>query len=251
MKKLAILLIALLLIGTLAACQTQPAPPEEEDEEVLRGVVEGADEEPDDIQEESPEEPDEEPDTGPVENSDDDIVYDLPDLTLIGHDLADSQLFESATLSLDLVGEETVQVIVFREGDTWEGMGFLDSFLGGVELFYAVFPEELATIGLTAVDMLSGMIAGGLAYEDELAPSDISAIHATADGKTALFAAASPEQYDEVGILLVQQIPGTDTILMMSILLDLMFWEESDELVLAGLSEYIGFDLRAFVAHWL
>lgn len=250
MKKLVVLLFIALVIAGLAACGGADEPPAQE-EETLGRYDDGALEE----------KYDEPPDTGPVEyaieymeNLASEILYILPELVLFDHDLRGSELLEPATLYLDWGGEHSVQVAVLQGGETWEDGFFVESFWGGLELIYTSFPP--ATEAQRAVDTLSQMVADAWAYEPELAPSEASAIHATPDGQTALFAAAGPFDFgeDEIGILILQQIPETGDIFMLSIFfldLDLEGNSIRAHALLTELSFHIGFDLFSLVGAWL
>jgi len=251
MKKLAILLIALLLIGALAACQSSnESPAEEEYEEARNTFVET----PDNINEETPEEELDEPPIEPAGDllePDHAVLYDLPDLTLFNHDLSGSALFEHATLAFGVDAEASVRVLVFQDSEGWIGHGFVESWLGNIDIAYDVIPSDFMP-GLAPAELLSAVIAEAFATAAEFTPSEFSNIRASSDGQTALFAAllGSQQQYDEIGIVIVQQLPGTDDMFTLNILLDFLFWEEEDDDALAELSTHIGLDLHALVAEW-
>ncbi|MCL2842293.1 MAG: hypothetical protein FWE28_02335 [Oscillospiraceae bacterium] len=247
MKKLAILLIAVLLIGALAACQaSNERDYEEEREEVARAVAEESDPAYEQMPEEEldePEEPESEEQADVPLNLDDAVVYDLTGLTLFNHDLGDSTLFEHADL-YDMDSEMSVQVAIFQDGDTLEDETAVESSLGGIGLFYL-------TPGFTAEEMLHSWIADLYRYADEGGtPETTSVVRASADRQTALFAVSSPDEYDEVFIVLVQDMPGMEVAVIMGVLLDLTVWEAEDDAILAELGTHIGVDLHELVAMW-
>ena len=251
MKKFAILLIALLLIGTLAACQASREEPVEEEYEAILSLAPERNNVIEEPSEEEPDEPTEEVGNDPLDADQAvEVVYDLPDLSLFNHDLSGSVLLEHAILYLDMDGT-SMQVAVFRDGDTRGGDTFVDSWFGSIDLFYEVMPSNLVPIpGLNAAEWLTVLVAESFDVDDEFAPSAISPIRASADGQTALIVALGPEAHDEIGIMLAQQLPGTDDMFMMGILLDSLFWEEEDEAALAELGALIGLDLRELVTEW-
>ena len=254
MKKLAIFLIAVLLMGALVACggSTDEEDYDVEYDETLRAAEESADVVDDTEDEEPDEEPDEpEEETPPTEqerepfNLDDAIVHDLPGLTLFNHNLGGSTLLEQVTLE-DWDGEASVQVLVFQDGDTWDEMSFAMSQLGGIELFYEF------DSGVTVMDFIAEFMEHLEHFaDDEYAPSEVGTIRVSADEQALVLPMLGPEGYDEAAIMLVQNVPGSDGVIMLGMLLDRMFWTAEDDAVLTELGTHFGVDLHEFVAAWL
>jgi len=54
-----------------------------------------------------------------------------------------------------------------------------------------------------------------------------------------------------VMLYLAQNVPGSNDVVVLDILLFPHLWEEYDEEVLAELSQHIGLDLRAYISEFL
>ena len=254
MKKFAIFLIAMLLIGTSAACQDSTV------EEVYDIVCEEAQRAAAELANNATPSPEQAPEERPLERAEappsarqaekplhpgDAIAYDLTGLVLFNHNLGSSALFEYATL-YSQNAETDVQVLVFQGDATRMGGTFIESSRGGIELFYEFEPDQTAMTFIA--DVMEFM---ELATDDEYAPSEIGPIRVSADEQTAAVAVLGPEGYDEIAVMLVQNMPGTDGAAMLVILLSRMSWGAGDDAALTELGTYLGVDLHKFVAAWL
>ena len=238
MKKCLVLLLVILLIGTFAACggsdtPTPPIPPapgssgpsEPETATTLPGEL--------------PED----------EFSDFTIIEDLSPINLINHDIGDSDLLDAVTFRT-LLGAEIASVTIISEHEELEHENayiFVDAW--GIWLYYFARRHE------TAVESVIRGLEEDIEEEWFFPDSHlvVSDVRATADHQMALLVVTEELTNGEVLVMLylAQNVPGSNDVVVLDILLFPHLWEEYDEEVLAELSQNIGLDLRAYISEFL
>jgi len=240
MKKVLVLLFALLLLGSLAACDlidslpipggsdsSVPTVPPAPIFTPLPGFPElGLD-------------PDSELDFEYT------IVIDLPEITLIHHDLSGSDLLEpimfQTFLGIDIAPvtiisayDELVQENAFIFNDAW-----------AIELYYFARRHE------NAVQSLIGSFEADVEGEWILPDShlEISDLRTTKDQQTAFLAVTEELTNGMVRILLymAQTVPDSNDVVVLDVVLFPHLWEAHDDVVLHELSQHIGLDLRTYL----
>jgi len=237
MKKYLVLLLVILLIGTFAACggsdtDTPPLPAPGSS-----GPLEPA--EATTLPEELPE----------SEVADFTIVTDLPAINLINHDLSGSDLLEAVTFRT-LLGAEIASVTIISDHEELEHENafiYVDAW--AIELYYIARRHE------TAVESVIRAFEEDVEEEWFFPDSHlvVNDIRASADHQMALLVVTEELTNGEVLVLLylAQNVPGSNDVVVLDILLHPQIWEEYDEEALRELSHHIGLDLRTYISEFL
>jgi len=253
MKKLLVLLLVLLLVGTLAACDALPfggnndtANGNDNDDTPPQGIVTLPAELPEDDDYDD-ETPDDVPHT--EQHGDFTVIHDLVGFTLIDHDLASSDLLEPLMLR-SVLGAEFATVTIISD---WEelihenGWIFIDAW--AIEIYYFTRRHETAVesvIGSFEADYESGYF-----FPDSyLALGDV---HATPDENMAILSLVEELTSGHVRVLvyLAQVVPGTRDVVLMEFVFYPHLWEAQDEDVLSALSHHIGIDLSVYLSDFV
>jgi len=238
MRKYLVLLLAILLIGTFVACNvvdslpipgsSTPVP--------LPAVT------PPVVLPELPELPG-------TEVSGFTIVEDLPEITLINHDLRASDLLEAVTFRT-LLGAEIADVSIISAYDTLEHENaYIFNDAWAIEIYYFARRHE------TAVESVIRSFEADVEAEWFFPDShmDLSDIRATADHEMA-FLVVTEELTNgvvRIHLYLAQNVPGSSDVVLMDVVLYPHLWEEFDEAVLSELSYHIGLDMRAYLREFV
>jgi len=235
MKKYLILLLVLLFVGTFAACNAIDSLP-------FPGGNNPPASPP--VIPPRPELPTL-PDLSEFADSGFTIVEDLPEISLINHDLGDSDLLEAVTFRT-LLGAEIGDVTIISDYDILEHENasiFNDAW--AIELYYFARRHE------TAVESVIKSFEADVEVEWFLPDShlEISDVRATADHQMAFLVVIEELTNGVVRVFLylAQNVPGTNDVVLMDVLMYPHLWEEYDDLVLSELSSHIGLDLRAYL----
>ena len=171
------------------------------------------------------------------------VVFDLSGLNLINHNLADSVLLTS----VELLGN---QVIVVDGVDLdQQDVSILDN-----DTVYAIFNDAWA-IELYYFTRRSGNAVDAVAWSarrddvhflDDEATLDVGIIRANADSTTALMSMRSDSE-DIVLLYLAQNLPGSNNVIVLDIVVYMFLLEEGDDALIAELSNYLGVDLSQYI----
>jgi len=237
MKKLILLLMAVLLIGSLSACAEMerlfPWLPEFGTAAPAEDPLLGED--------------------APSQISGHPVVYDLDDMNLINHDLDGSDLLEHITL-YTTAGTESAIVTIISDGayyENWElqageGIIFVDAW--SIELYY--FSRRRETAAESVAWSFERDREDGYFIEDSVLTA--SPIRASADRQTAFLAVREELENGRVRVLLylAQNVPDSNEVVLLDMVLFPGLWEtqeEHNDAVLEAFSELIGIDLSVYL----
>jgi len=177
------------------------------------------------------------------------IVEDLPAINLINHDLSDSDLLEAVTFRT-LLGAEIADVTIISEYDDLEHENahiFNDAW--AIELYYFARRHE------TAVESVIRSFEADVEAEWFFPDShlEISDIRATSDHQMAHLVVIEEFTNGIVRVLIymAQNVPGSNDVVLLDVVLYPHLWEEYDEAVLSELSFHIGLDLRVYLREFV
>jgi len=172
------------------------------------------------------------------------VVTDLPDLNLIGHDLAGSTRLESMTLYTE-AGRAMTAVTIVRDGENTVTNGTIFNDAGAIELYY--FPRGNETAVDAVIWSANGDIGDGYFSEDSTLT--IGSIRASEDHQMAYLTIVEKmaNGVEIVCFYIAQNIPGTNDVVLLDIVLFTNLWDSRSNAVLAELSEHIGINLGAYL----
>ena len=232
MKKVLLLLLAVLLLGSLAACDVVDSLP-------FPGGTTGEISGPVGIAE---------PPAG-LADLDFTIVTDLPEISLIYHDLDDSNLLESIMFR-SFLGADIAPVTIISEYDELvHDNAYILNDAWAIELHYFARRHE------TAVQSVILSFEGDRDTEWIFPDSHLTMrdVRATEDHQMAFLAVTEELTNGAVRILLyiAQNVPGTNDVVILDVVLFPHLWEAHDDVVLHELSRHIGLDLRTYLTEFL
>jgi len=178
------------------------------------------------------------------------IIHDLTGLNLIDHDLGDSTRLEQATLRT-MQGRDIVDVTVISGEDIEieDGFIFSNSETWSIVMFYADRQRE------TAVD--SAIRSMEQDKEDSIildadSTLTIGPVRASADEQTAMLIVReeTPDGFVAFHIYMAQNIPNSNTVVVLTLWLWADFFEGQDRRILAELSDHIGVDFQAIITEF-
>lgn len=242
MKKIALLLVFILLAGTLSACFDQlpmlnDAPAQQEASPPPVASPAQGDDRP--SQEEAPR-------AGfGFRLGEFEVVEDLSGLRLFDHDLSGSTLLEPIVFT-NILGGESATVLSISGGEIstqLDGFLFIDAW--AIELYYFARSHENASESVVQRAIED--------YENGYFLSDTSLsvgpVRTSADHQTAFLVILEtlPTGESRVCIYLAQNVPGTNEVIAMDITLYPDLWESYDDAILAELSSQLGVNLSAYL----
>jgi len=252
MKKLLVLLLALLLVGTLAACGAIPFfggnDTNTESEEAASPPPEITTlpaEIPDDI--EDIEIPDDVPDADEYDTFT--IIHDLEGFNLVAHDVTDSDILELIMLRSVLDVNIAYVTIISDWDELIHESGWILNDARAIEIYYFTRRHETAVVSIIG-SFEADYDAGFFAPDSYLALGDI---HATPDEDMAIFSLVEEFVNGQVRVLvyLGQVIPVTRDVVLMEFVFYPHLWEARDNDILAALSHHIGIDLSVYLADFV
>jgi len=174
-----------------------------------------------------------------------DVITDLSGLNLIDHDLTGSDMLEHTELTTFLRGVEfaTVTIISYAETAEWNGVIFNDAW--AIELYYFARRHESA---LEAVVWSANYdLDSGYFFSDSYL--EIGSVRTSADHQTAYMVIVEEMRNGNVRICfyLAQNVPDTNEVVLLDIVLFLNLWDRHDDVVLAELSQHIGINLSTYM----
>ena len=177
------------------------------------------------------------------------VVTDLPEINLIYHDLADSDLLEPVMLQTFLgVDVAPVTIITTGEEPVREGGWIINDALA-IELYYIARRHE------TAVQSLKASFLGDVEAEWIFPDSHLSIgdIRASEDHQMAFLAVTEELTNGITRILLylAQNVPNSNDVVLLDVVFYPHLWESHDDIVLHELSQHIGLDLRTYLTDFL
>jgi len=178
-----------------------------------------------------------------------DVVEDLRGMSLIDHDLADSTILEPIDLTTVMTGRGFAAVTVITYGELFTQNGFIANDAWAIEIYYFARRHE------SAVEAVAWS-ANRDKTSDYFSPDSVlitGPIRASEDHQMA-FTMIAEERRDGLTIIclyLAQNVPGTDEVVVMDIVMFPFLWERHDDVVLAELSDHLGIDLSVYIAEYL
>ena len=236
MKKLALLLFVVLLVGTLSACA--------ELEELFPWTQSGSEETEETPPAQTPEEGTET--TLPDRIGDHEIVYDLTRLNLIDHNLDNSDLLESHTLRTE-AGRDSADVTIISDGElVYDEDGYIFNDAGAIELHYFARREETTAVEAVKWSIDRDKELGFFFPNSSLA---VGPIRTNVDREMAALVVREefPNGHTRVLIYLAQAVPGSNEFVVLDFVLYPELWETKHDQILAELSRHIGLNLSAYL----
>ena len=174
-------------------------------------------------------------------------LHDLTTLNLFDHDLSDSVFLMEYTLESTVDGIPfSVPVITHGEAHRPYRHG-TDEVIwdaDGIGMLYYLLPS------MDALDLLDAEVRHDMRrlQGDGFTLNTDHPVRTSADNQSAAFGFSMDwdGEYRVVYIYLLQNIPDSDYILFLQVMLFEDFWDEDDPAILAELSAYLGTDLLAF-----
>jgi len=174
-----------------------------------------------------------------------DIITNLSGLNLINHDLTNSTLLQYLTLN-DTAGNKMAAVAIVSSGENITDDGHIFNDAGAIELYYFARNNE------TAVESVIWSATADI-EEIEFFSDDsdlsIGAIRASADHGTA-YLTIIEEMADGSVIVcfyIAQNVPSSNGVILLDIVLHTYLWNNDSDAVLAELSELIGINLSSYL----
>ena len=178
-------------------------------------------------------------------------VYDLEELKLLNHDLANSEYLTTYMLESEQVGE-TLNVIITSEGERFiPNNQEPDSYIwnsGGIGFLYYVIRDTgiLENLNRNVIHDIYRLKNDGF---------DLSAnlpLRMSADESAAVFGlkADIQEEHDVIYIYLLQEIEDSEYTILLMIMLFYHLWDDDSLEALQELSEQLGIDLTAYYQWW-
>jgi len=243
MKKLLVLLLAVLLIGTFAACDAIPflndsGPSTPTLPPVPPNLFS--------IETENPFAPEGFFDT---ETDGHTVIHDLPAISLIDHDLADSDILEPVVLRSVLGAEVATVTIISDWDDFFEDNGFILNDAWAIEIYY--FHRRHETAVESVIRSFEADKEADYFFPDS--HLTIGDVHASADENMALLSIIEELTSGHIRVLLylAQVVPGSNDVVLMDLVFFPHLWEAQDDDVLAALSHHIGIDLSVYMSDFV
>jgi len=175
-------------------------------------------------------------------------LHDLPTITLLDHDVEESELLGEHMLA-SLATQEiyhiaTIDLSLDDAGFEFLGLDRAFFSLGAVEIMYALMSFDSALTALEPIVEFDvhNLQAGGFAL------SENQPLRLSADEQTAVFSlqihdAAPPSLY----IYIVQEVPNSGYVLLLRFVCFTRYWDDSDTALFEAFSELFGFDLMTYL----
>lgn len=243
MKKITVVVIIVLLAMLLSACglwslrnpttRIQPVPiPPPTQEHVLPTLP-------------APEPPLQ----GPSEVVEFEVIEDLTGMNLIDHDLDGSTILEPIEFTTLLLGREFATVTIVSYAELFVQDGFIFNDAWAIELYYFARRHESAVesvIWSAAADITEGYF-----FPDSVLT--VGPVRASEDHQTAFMVIVEELRSGHMRICfyMAQNVPGTDEVVLLDVVLFPGLWERQDNIVLAELSRHFGVDLGVYIADYL
>lgn len=173
-----------------------------------------------------------------------DVARGLPAITLVNHDVTDSDTLETFPFRT-VMGQELAQVTVISGGNIEDENGWVFNDAWAIELYYFTRRHETAAEAIAWT--VTWDIDEGFFLDDSVLT--VSPLHVSADGSSAMLTVLEEARSGQiyVAIYLAQSLPDSNDVVVLDILLFLEIWETYDDAVLEELSALIGLDLAAIV----
>ena len=248
MKKVALLLILVLLAGTLSACfdqlpmlgdrsasaqegGAQPPPP------AASAPPRG----------EAPPPSAQTPQTeGGSRLGEFEVVEDLAGLRLFDHNLGDSAFLEPIVFT-NVLGGESATVLNLKGGEILEqGDGFL--FVDGWAIEFYYFARSHEDASQTVVQRALSDYQTDYFFDGSNLV--VGPVRTSADHQTAFLAILEtlPNGETRLCFYLAQNVPGTNEVVAMEIVLFPGLWGRDDDAILAEVGRHLGVDLAAYLS---
>jgi hypothetical protein len=173
------------------------------------------------------------------------VITNLSGLNLIYHDLANSALLESIMLN-DLAGSRMTAVTVVVGGENTINDGQIFNDAGAIELYYFARSDETA---VESVIWSANTDIEEIGFFSEGSNLVIGPIRASADHQTAYLTIIEEMEngYVLVCFYIAQNIPGSNGVLLLDVVLYTNLWDSDSDTVLTELSELIGVDMNSYL----